>query len=341
MDEMTTSWHSYPSSYALGHRALTDLFDGGVLVEEKIDGSQFSFGKFLDPDGIPILRCRSKGAELNLVAPEKMFVKAIEAAQKRFDLLVVGWTYRAEYLAKPKHNTLLYDRVPKDNIIIFDINCGHEDYLPYNKKVVEAERLDLEVVPWIHDGEVKDIDMFRVFLDTESRLGGQKVEGVVVKNYARFGRDKKILIGKFVSEAFKESHGKEWKKEHRTQADIILRLRDQYRTPPRWEKAVMHLRERGLIFDAPQDIGLLIKEVGEDVEKDSADEIKDALFQWAWPQIRRGLHHGLPEWYKERLLVKQFSGEVAERTKAPALKAGAGEPAVGSNPTLSASLPHA
>jgi ATP-dependent RNA circularization protein (DNA/RNA ligase family) len=35
---------SYPSIYALGHRAIRELFDGPVVVEEKIDGSQFSFG---------------------------------------------------------------------------------------------------------------------------------------------------------------------------------------------------------------------------------------------------------------------------------------------------------
>jgi hypothetical protein len=52
-----SSWHSYPSIYNLGHRALTDLFSGGlVLVQEKVDGSQFSFGLI---DGV--VRFRSKG----------------------------------------------------------------------------------------------------------------------------------------------------------------------------------------------------------------------------------------------------------------------------------------
>ena len=66
------SWHSYPSIYNIGHRYVVDLLNEPVLIEEKIDGSQFSFGVF---DGE--LKCRSKGAQLNLVAPEKMFIKAI------------------------------------------------------------------------------------------------------------------------------------------------------------------------------------------------------------------------------------------------------------------------
>ncbi len=39
-------WHSYGKIYALGHRALRHLTDSEVLVEKKIDRSQFSFGLF-------------------------------------------------------------------------------------------------------------------------------------------------------------------------------------------------------------------------------------------------------------------------------------------------------
>ena len=37
---------SYPKIYSLGHAAILDLLDGRVIVEEKVDGSQFSFGLF-------------------------------------------------------------------------------------------------------------------------------------------------------------------------------------------------------------------------------------------------------------------------------------------------------
>ena len=42
--DITTSWHSYPKVYAIGHAYLGALFDGEVVVTEKVDGSQFSFG---------------------------------------------------------------------------------------------------------------------------------------------------------------------------------------------------------------------------------------------------------------------------------------------------------
>lgn len=55
---MGDSWHSYPSTFALGHRAIADLLLDPVLVEEKVDGSQFSFGVF-EQDGERVIRCRA------------------------------------------------------------------------------------------------------------------------------------------------------------------------------------------------------------------------------------------------------------------------------------------
>lgn len=308
---METSWHSYPSLYALGHRYLSDLLLDPVLVEEKVDGSQFSFGMFgnLEDESYQ-LKCRSKGAQLNVFAPEKMFEKAIASVKVRQDILHRGWTYRCEYLANPKHNALCYDRVPKDHLVIFDINIGHENYLDYAAKAEEAARIGLEIVPKMFEGHITNVDEFRALLDRESFLGGQKVEGVVIKNYHRFGQDKKILIGKYVSEAFKETHAREWKADNPTKNDVVALLIATLKTDARWRKGVQHLREAGKLEDSPRDIGLLFKEVPNDIRKEEEDFIKQKLFEWAWPHIQRGVMAGLPEWYKEQLMKKQF--EVVE-----------------------------
>ncbi|MCR4307368.1 MAG: RNA ligase family protein, partial [Candidatus Berkelbacteria bacterium] len=300
MQEMVNnSWHSYPKIYALGHNAVTELLFDPVIVEEKVDGSQFSFGLFEDG-----YRARSKGAVLNIIAPEKMFAKACEVVQGL--PLKEGWTYRAEYLLKPKHNALAYDRTPKSHLIIFDINTGEESYMSWEAKAEEAARLGLEVMPKIFEGVISEPQMFRDMLETVSCLGGQKIEGVVIKNYKRFGLDKKVLMGKFVSEAFKEVHKRTWAEDNPTSKDILERLIESYRTPARWNKAIQHLNEKGLLESSPRDIGNLIKEVGEDVELECVNEIKESLYRWAWPHIRRGLNRGLPEWYKEELVKKQF-----------------------------------
>lgn len=299
------SWHSYPSIYALGHRAIKDLLLNDVLVEEKIDGSQFSFG--IGGDGE--IHVRSKEALLHPDAPEKMFERAVSSVKERASLLRPGWTYRAEYLAKPKHNALAYDRIPRGHLIVFDINTDHEEYLPYEEKALAAERIGLETVPRIYEGRVDGIASFRAFLERQSILGGQKIEGVVVKpvGYALFGVGKKCLLGKFVSEAFKEVQAGEWKGSNPGPTDIVDRIASDLHASARWQKAVLHLRERGVLEGSPRDIGALIKEVPLDIEKECADEIRARLYAWAWPQIRRKVTHGLPEWYKDELLKSQFS----------------------------------
>jgi hypothetical protein len=141
-----------------------------------------------------------------------------------------------------------------------------------------------------------------------SCLGGVPVEGLVFKNYERFDQyTGKVMMGKHVSEAFKEVH--QSKKYKTSNKDIIETLKERYRTEARWQKAAQHLREIGVLTDHPSDIGSLIQEVTQDVLTECRDEIADALFKWGWKQISRGITSGLPEWYKQKLMEKQFEEE--------------------------------
>lgn len=301
------SWHSYSSIFNMGHKAIADLLKGPVYVEEKVDGSQFSFGMTEEGE----LKIRSKGCEMVLDAPEKMFSFAAATVKRLGPLLHPGWTYRGEYLRSPKHNALIYSRIPKDNIILFDIEIGECEFLSYEEKKMEADRLGLETVPLLHVGMVENLEEFRHFLNLQSILGGQNVEGVVVKpiGYGLFGKDKKVLMGKFVSEAFKEVHGRMWKADNPTAGDIVAMLGSSYSTQARWQKALQHLTEQGIITDSPQDISALMKEVPTDIKRECEDEIKEKLFAFAWPHIARMSARGLPEWYKTVLLKKAFENE--------------------------------
>jgi len=291
--------HAYPSVMQLGHKMIADIFSGPVLVEEKVDGSQFSFGRINGE-----LVCRSSGKQQLIDAPDDMFSKVIEIV-KTLDLHP-DWTYRGELLNKPKHNTLVYSRVPKQNIIIFDINTGLEEYMTHEQKTEEANRLGLEVVPLLFSGKVDNFEVFKEFLDKESVLGGSLIEGVVIKNYALFTAEKKVAMGKYVSEKFKEVHSGDWKDRNPTSRDFETILVEKYRTEARWQKAVQHLREAGTLTESPQDIGLLIKAVPVDILKECEEEIKETLFKHVWPHISRGLTRGLPEWYKDELAKTAF-----------------------------------
>jgi len=293
--------NSYPTVFAIGHKAIEGLFSGNVIVEEKVDGSQFSFGVI---DGQ--LECRSKGKQLILDAPEKMFIKAVTTVRELEPLLHPDWIYRGEYLNSPKHNTLAYDRVPVKNIIGFDIVTGPETYLTPEEKRAEFERIGLEVVPLLYSGVVSGMEMFNDLLTRVSVLGGTKIEGVVVKNYELFTVEKKVALGKYVSEAFKEVHEGDWKQRNPTSADVIEELSRKYKTPARWIKAVQHLKETGKLEGSPRDIGSLMIEVPEDIKKECEEEIKQALFDHFWPKMRRIAISGLPEWYKQELARSAF-----------------------------------
>lgn len=296
-----SSWHSYPKVWNMGHAAIEELFYDEIIVEEKIDGSQFSFGLINGE-----LKVRSKGKEMELYAPEKMFQNAIDVVISLKDKLMPNYTYRAEYLQKPKHNVLCYDRIPKNHLIIFDINVEEEKYLSREEKEKEAERLELEYVPLLYKGKISSYHDLAQLLDKTSCLGGQKIEGFVVKNYNKYGKDKKVLLGKHVSESFKEKHKVDWKIENPGQNDIIENLINTYRTPARWDKAIIHLKEMGELENTPKDISKIIKEVPKDLLVECENEIKEALFNWAYPKLIRGVNKGLAEYYKEKLFKLQF-----------------------------------
>ena len=299
---------SYPSVFAIGHRAIKEIFDGPVSVSEKVDGSCFGFGVI---DGE--LQCRSKGKQLILDAPEKMFIKAVETVRKLQPLLTPGWTYYAEFLGSPKHNTLCYSRIPKDNIILFDVMISDNTYLEDTLKD-EADRIGLECVDIFFQGKVEDFAQFKELLERDSALGGTKIEGFVVKRYDLFTMEKKVAMGKYVREDFQEQNKVDFRKRNPTRGDTIQILIAQYGNEARFRKCVQHLREQNLLEGSPKDIGLLIREVPADILKECEDEIKETLFKEAWSSISRGITHKIPSWYKDELAKSAFEVTDGQKT---------------------------
>jgi hypothetical protein len=289
---------SYPKIFALGTKYIADIFNNEVEVTEKIDGSQFSFGKF---NGV--IGCRSKGCELYFDNPEGMFKKGIEYVQSIADKLPDNTWYYGEFLGSRKHNILAYDREPKNNIILFAVCDNKLNFRPPTDE--DCDLLQVERVPVLFKGKVEDLEMFNKLLDIESVLGGQKVEGVVVKDYSREmmigGQVIPLMSGKYVSEDFKEKHQTGWDKEHRAKGRIDLFL-EQFATEARWHKAIQHLRERGELDESPRDIGKLMKEINQDVTEEEKESIKDFLWGEYKGELARKVGRGFPEWYKRQLL---------------------------------------
>ena len=142
-------------------------------------------------------------------------------------------------------------------------------------------------------------------------LGGTKIEGIVVKNYNKYFDELKHpyltgywKVGKFVREEFKEANKANWKNIKGSPVQILI---SSLKTTARWDKAVIHLKEKGELENKPQDIGNLIKEIIRDVEEEEKENIKEALYKAYQKDILNGIIRGFPEYYKLKLLenIKQ------------------------------------
>ena len=294
---------AFPKIFTLGHRATENIFNGVVEITEKIDGSQLSFGNINGE-----LKMRSKGVEIFPDTCDNMFKLGVEYVLSLYDKLRINVVYHGEYLQKPKHNTLTYARVPKNNFMLFGLRDIERDYFSsYWKDLAEAAKdLGCEPIPLIEQIELNYsnyYDYCMTCLKRQSVLGGTEIEGIVVKNYAHDmligGQYIPITCGKFVSEAFKEKHKVSWSSSN---PGNMQKLANAISTEPRWEKAVQTLRDRGELVDDVKDIGPLLKCLNQDVIEEELDEIKDMLWDIFRKEVMRHVSRGLPEWYKERLL---------------------------------------
>jgi hypothetical protein len=210
-----------------------------------------------------------------------------------------GCIYRGEYLQKPRHNKLAYSRVPLGNVILFDMEFPNGEFASPQRLQDEARILNLECVPTLYEGRAHLLqDELKSYLLLESVLGGQTIEGIVIKNYYQTDQQGKPLMGKLVSETFRESHVK---KSIREDGDVIEEILAGYSREARWSKAVQHLQEAGELEQSPKDIGPLLKEMSLDFEKECEEEIKNLLYAHFRKQIIKGMCDGFAMWYKDYL----------------------------------------
>lgn len=292
----------YSNIYQLGSRNARNLFDGGPLVvQEKVDGSQFSFANVGGT-----LHCRSKNNAVDQNTGG-MFARAFKTAQLIFatGALPEGMVVRGEVLDKPKHNVLKYDRTPVGGIILYDIECPERsgNYESPNGLHLFAEKWGIEVVPTFAYEAFESIDTLRgkltEWLSRTSILGGVTVEGVVVKNYRLRDQEDNVLMAKYVSEAFKEKAvpGHNAKPE----GTIVQQILAECGKEAIWQKAVQHLRDAGALQQDPKDIGALVREVKADFTKEHGDEIKSRLAEAYYGEVMAGILNGFPQWYKSKL----------------------------------------
>lgn len=274
--------------YRLGadrsHARLHETVAGPVRVDEKIDGSQITFGVF---DGRLLIR--SKGRDMSNDEPTGMFGAGLTAIRAVSDRLRPGATYHGEYLQRPKHNVLAYERVPKNHVVLFDVVVDggfmHPSLLA--EFCEEAGAFEPVQYRYMHLSEVTPA-VFQT-----SQLGGVP-EGVVIKHNG--------VAAKLVSVQFHEV------KEDRTtrtrpnpKADLAVTLANKYCPPARYLKAVQRLKEAGEWNGDLRDIGSLRREISQDIHLECAEEIKQYLYELVRKDVLKQSLGPLTEWYKQYL----------------------------------------
>lgn len=294
---------AFPKIFAIGKHYIENIFQDEVEITEKIDGSQWGFGKINGE-----LICRSKGKRQEVECPDKLFLKAIEYVKSIENKLPENVMFYGEYLKTEKHNVLCYERPPKNNIILFGACKSNGEFIKDYYKY--AELLDLECVPVIYKGKVDNFEQLKDLLKKESVLGKCKIEGFVVKNYNQpvilGGHIIPITCGKYVSEEFKEVHQKNWSRENTGKGKWEV-FKNGFCTEARWLKALFYLRDNNELENAPKDIGILMKRIRIDIIEEEKETIKDFLWQEFSKELLNKSIKGVPEWYKERLAKEVFN----------------------------------
>lgn len=299
---------SYGKLYNVGKREVANIFDGPVVIQEKVDGSQFSFMRMDDyEDGTRRVLFRSKGRMLE--GQVGQFLPAQEAVLANAHLLRPGWIYRGEYLQKPKHNVLAYDRVPRNHVILFDV-IDHEgqvrvldQFVPREYKGDVRDKFAFEAVPTLYVGRISRVEELDELLNTKSILGGQLVEGVVIKNYAMRQEDGSPVMAKYVSKRFREVAGSRHKAV--TGLNPIEALANKYKSEARFHKAVQHLRDDGKLTGSMKDIGPLLGELARDLHEEEGETIREEAFKIVWKQVVRKAQEGLATWYEQQLATEE------------------------------------
>jgi hypothetical protein len=290
----------FPKIFHIGEGYIPHLLDGNVEVSEKIDGSQFCFG--LDSEGE--FTCRSKGRDLTYQPERDQFVAAYDIAYSATSELkpLRNIYFYCEFLSKPRHNILKYDRVPKNGLYLFGMRIGMNYISDWHTLTEWAEKLKIEPPNVLYCGTINTTTELKEMLERHSILGGTIVEGIVVKNYNEpvvMGHyTLPVSMGKWVRGDFKERNSKEF----HTDKDELTAFIDSFRTQARWNKAIQHFKDDGKLLSAPQDIGPLMGEIARDLLEEETEQIKNELFKMFKRRICQRAQAGFAEYYKELLV---------------------------------------
>lgn len=306
---------SYPKARSLSPKYHEELLSGRVIVQEKLDGSQFSWLR----DGSELV-ARSKNTHRDVYNPDNMFGPAINYLRQNLDDVPEGIVFRGEAFMSPNHNVLDYERAPEGYIVLFGARRIDDDsWFSSDELVSVADEIGIETARTWYEGDaeelvsalgISDDDQFdalhdammnEFITDEESMLGGVEPEGVVIKNHTSPMPYARFAVGKVVRDDFKErvQHESPAAQTKNTREQLL----DEYASgkEARWDKVIQHATEDGELDAEPSDLAHLIPALREDLFTEAEDEVKQALWDDFKNALFKKVKAQFPEHYKQRL----------------------------------------
>lgn len=284
------------------------------FVQEKIDGSQMSF------------YIRSVGSEIEFTNKKnkihrdsKLFRNTTHALTHHSKKVSFNpnFIYHGESLHSNCHNIMVYQRIPRHYFMCFDIyDTFNKRYLNPDEIRVECDRIAIEYVGELYSNQLKSIDpsvKLQELLDQIqagiilSKLGGF-CEGIVLKhnNVIDDNGKSSTLKKKYVIAEFQERR-KSTIDKSLNYFKFLESLGKLFATSARYNKAIIHLREKDMTFDQ-QDLEI---ELDDDFDKEYIDEIKEYLWKHIGEKIKEISRQNLSEWIKHK---SNSIAEIPEKT---------------------------
>lgn len=275
---------------------LDKFKDRGIVVQEKLDGSNASFtienGK---------LECFSRRKKLNESNTLNGFYEWVHKNISEDDTFIEGYIIFGEWLVKHKVN---YKEKYYKNFYVFDVyDKVNEEYLPHKEVLKFADLLSLQTVKTLlvvepeHFDELKPEHVHQLVGKSDMTEVSNTGEGVVVKFLD--GKTDWETYFKLLSTSFKETYRKKMTKEGKNNALIA----DYAMTKNRMEKMIFRALEEGRLKEDElqlENFSKIIKEVGKDFADDIMIEERDTILSLVEKQIKRNMPHILREVLEER-----------------------------------------
>lgn len=300
----------FPMFPKVSRKMNKEIFLGSIEVTEKLDGSQFRIGLFKQE--------LIYGSRKKEMPTDPMFDIAIEQAYRIYDIWkeekLPEMILYAEYLKKPKHNTLQYERVPKNHLYLFEVlfvKDGEIVGVGSLQQIQEfAKIFDIDPPNVLYVGKALTKEKLQEYVDRESYLGGTKQEGIVIRSreYTYPSPPNPPIFNlfplraKLVREDFMELNTKVHAADHAKNKTIMDKMLERYFTEARVRKAVLRLREAGKLTGTLRDIPLVINEFLDDLFEEELDDIKDFLWSFYEKRFKRKIANRVAVMYRTKIL---------------------------------------